>query len=175
MSLTSTIQARIENLLLGAYAPSATFSIPEKRFRLHDKDAGALEKNSDATIDRSFQVDINAINVTTPFNPLDGYVLYNCTALIRVGYLFTHSGDYMTENSTYDSGTGYLDDVVDRANTDMHDIIRTVTWHQNWGSLTPAVFGILEKSLKITQLDTKIIAELEVDVKFQASTTSSYV
>ena len=175
MSLTSTLRQRIENLILGTYAPSATFSIATNRFRLHDWDAGTLEQNTDSTIDRSFHVDMGAAIPDPSFNPLDGFCLYSAQVTVKVGYLYTHSGDGITENSSYDSGTGYLTDVVDRANTDMHDIIRTLTWHGNWGSLTPSVFGIIQRSFTLLQLDTKIIADIGLTVRFQASTTTSYV
>lgn len=175
MSLTSTIRERLQNLILGTYAPSATFSITTNRFRLHDWDAGTLEQNVDNTTDRAFQVDIGTATPDPQFNPLDGYILYSSQVKVRVSYLYTHGGDGLTENSTYDSGTGYLADILDRANTDMHDIIRTLTWHQNWGGLTPAVFAVVERSFTVTQLQTKIISEIGFTVRFQASTTTSYV
>jgi hypothetical protein len=175
MALTTTLRQRFENLMLGTYAPSATFYIATNRFRLHDRDAGTLEQNVDNTIDRAFQIDFGPATADPSFNPIDGVCLYTAPVTIRVGYLYTHSGDGMTENATYDSGTGYVDDVVARANTDMHDILRTVTWHENWGSLAPALFGVTAKNFIVRQLATKIIAELSVVARFQATTTTSYL
>lgn len=175
MSLTSTIKSRFENLILGSYAPNASFSISTGRFKLHDRDLGTIEQNYDSTSERRFQVHFDSIATTVPENHLDGFVLYEADCVVKVGYYYTQSGDDLPEGSTDQSGTGYLDAIKDRAMTDYHDIQRTLTWYENYGGLTPSVYAVILQRFTLTQEDRKIIAAIQFKVMFQASLITSYI
>jgi hypothetical protein len=175
MSLTLTIRQRLENLLSGAYAPYATYSFSTGRFYKHDRDLGPIEKHYDSSVERKFEVDLGPAFPLIQINPLDGFGLYEMEVKIKIGYMLTHSGDDQPEGSTEQAGTGYLDDIKSRANTDMHDIIRVLTWYQNYGGLSPDVFGITEKAFQLVEYDTKIVGVTTLLVKFQASTTTSWI
>ena len=142
MSLTSTIKTRVQNLLTGDYAPNADFSIATGRFRLWDRDAGQIENAYDSTTERTFQVILQNITPIVPVNHLDGFALYEMDLVVKVSYYYTHLGDEIPEGTEEISGTGYYDDVIDRANTDYHDIHRTLSFYGNYGSLSPEVFSI---------------------------------
>ena len=81
----------------------------------------------------------------------------------------------MTEGTDEINGTGYYDDVLDRANTDFHDIQRVLTYYQNYGSLSPEVFNIVLQSYRLTQESNKIISEIGFKVSCQANIGASYI
>lgn len=175
MSLTSTIKSRFQNLILGDYAPNATFSIASGRFHLHDRDLGTIEENYDSTTERRFQVHFDSITPTVPINHLDGFVLYEAECVVKVGYLYTQSGDDLPEGSSDQLGTGYLDAIKDRAMTDYHDIQRTLTWYENYGGLSPSVYSVILERFTLSQEGNKVIAAIQFKVMFQATVTTSYI
>lgn len=175
MSLTSTIKNRMENLITGEYAPVSRFSISTGRFRLYDRDAGQISDGYDSTAERKFQVSCQNIMPIIPVNHIDGYALYEFDLTVKVSYFYTHLGDDMTEGTDEINGTGYYDDVLDRANTDFHDIQRVLTYYQNYGSLSPEVFNIVLQSYRLTQESNKIISEIGFKVSCQANIGASYI
>lgn len=168
MSATSVIRSRVQNLLTGDYAPIASFSIETGRFRLWDRDLGQIEKNYDSTSERRFQVVVQNLEPIVPINHLDGFALYNAELVVKVAYFYTHLGDDMPEGTAELSGTGYYDEILDRANTDYHDIQRVLTYYQNYGSLTTEVFSIEIASYKVSEVDRKLISEITFKTSFQA-------
>lgn len=175
MSLTSTIKTRYQNLMLGDYAPVASFSIATGRFRLFDRDAGQIENGYDSTSERKFQIVCENIIPIIPVNHIDGYALYEFDLTVKVSYFYTHLGDDMTEGTDEINGTGYYDDILDRANTDFHDIQRVLTYYGNYGSLSPEVFNSSLKSYKVTQESNKLISEIGFKISCQANIGASYI
>lgn len=175
MSLTNTIRKRFENLLLGSYAPNATFSISTGRFLLYDKENGQLENNFDSTSERKFQVSCGQQSYTVPLNHLDGFALYEMPVNIKVSYYNTNGGNEDTEGSSEEAGSGLYDEILDRAMTDFHDISRTVTWYENYGSLSPSVYMVTLEAHRVTASGRKIISDIQFKVLYQASVTTSYL
>jgi len=175
MSLTLTIRQRFEDLLSGTYAPNAQYSFETGRFYKHDRDLGPIEKHYDSSVERKFEVDVGPAFPSITINNLDGFALYEVEVLIKIGYMLTHSGDDQPEGATEQSGTGYLDDIKSRSNTDLHDILRICTFYENHGSLSPEVFGVTEKKFQLVEYPTKIIGQTTLKVQFVASTTVSWI
>lgn len=175
MSLTSTIKTRFQNLILGDYAPNASFSISTGRFRLYDRDAGQIENGYDSTTERRFQVICEGITPIVPVNHIDGYILYDMDVIVKVSYFYTHLGDDLTEGTDEVNGTGYYDDVIDRINTDFHDIQRVLTYYGNYGGLTPEVFNTILQRMTVTQSGNKLVCEIRFKTSFQAGAATSYV
>lgn len=175
MSLTSTIKTRYQNLILGDYAPNASFSMATGRFRLFDRDAGEVEQGYDSTSERKFQVSFESIAPINPINHPDGFALYEADVLVKVSYYYTHLGDDLTEGSEEVNGTGYYDDIMDRIMTDFHDISRVLTWYGNYGGLTPEVFNTSLERMTTKQEGRKYVLEIRFKTWIQANIGSSYL
>lgn len=176
MASTKTIRQRIENILIGDFIPADTrFSISSGRFKLHDKDTGSIEMNYDSVAERKIQVLCGPIGEIDSVNHMDGFGLYEFDLTVKVSYFLTNSGDDMPEGSTEIEGTGYIEDINDRANADSLDIKRCVTWYENYGGLTPDVFSIVDKSFTMEVVGKKVIASTVFQVRFQNSLLVSNV
>lgn len=175
MGLLNEIQERLEKLMLGEHG-QAPYLIEQNRFSLLNSDTQDVELGYESTSERTFEVDIEPIvPLNGSPNLLDGHYQATLNCVVKVSYQLTNAGEGV-EGSSYQQGAGTDKAIRNRVLSDIHDITRTLCWHENCAGLNPVVFGIQTGSTAtVRTLGTKVISTIPFIIYSTIDTTQSYI
>lgn len=132
---TSSLRARVRELLEGA-SGVAPWLVPAGRFHAAHPGVSWAEQ-SEAAIERGFDVSIDSPTPTEPVNTLSGYALYSRRLRVRVGYLLRPAGDDADYEATGEqSGAADRESVEDRADADGVLIRGVIGSLRSWAGLS---------------------------------------
>lgn len=138
--MTISLRTTVEALILGTAGTTRTMAAG--RFRLSAPD-GDVDDDPRFVADRTFKVVLDSPEPLDGFNSLDTFVMYRQRMTVRITYLVTHAGGDLVESvSQGNSGSGEIDDIRDRSNTDAHDLNVVLGWHENYAGTDPRIVTI---------------------------------
>lgn len=128
------IRQRIQNLLLGTYGTNV--KLEPGRFKTCSQDT-TPETVPPNDCERKFRIVFTEFEELEPWNSLNVHVFHKVKFNIVISYQYTKGGMFEEEQGGFEetSGNGDHDAVHERAFTDAHDIMRTLTFHENFGML----------------------------------------
>lgn len=176
MSLIREIQERLQALILGN-AGEAPFTIEQGRFRLLESETGSVEEGYESSSERTFEVEFDpGYPLEGPVNNLDGWYVQVIPFRVKVSYQLTNAGEVDSEGNTPQQGSGTVKDIKARAVTDIHDIVRVLTWYSNHSGLTPNVFSIQAGDKATAQKDPgRVVCSIPFSLNTVVITTHSYL
>lgn len=124
--------------MLGTYGTGRTMQAG--RFHINSPD----DQDYASTAERRIAVTVGTrrrIGDLTP-NPLDGYVLYEHPVTVVIEYARTRAGGDLSERLGEQGNPGTDEAILDRMNSDQHDVEMVLGWYQNWSGLDPDLFNL---------------------------------
>ena len=126
--------------MLGTYGNNVTLESGRFKTCSQDTTPATVHVND---CERKFRVVFTGLEELEPWNSLNVHVFHKVKFNIVIAYQYTKAGMFDEEQGGFEetSGNGDHDAVQERAFTDAHDLMRTLTYHENFGVLqvTPLV------------------------------------
>lgn len=178
-NLYKALRTRIQDLMLGNVGYSGrAFSVGRFKTCPQDKTVETVPEND---CERAFRINFTGSEELEAWNSLCDYSLEKAQFEIKVAYQYTKGGMFPDGYEGYEAtqGNGDIDALNDRAMTDAVEIVKILSYHENFGiiQVSPVVDVFSFHPLNDNSLDIfkdRAILTVKMEAYYRISTSSSY-